>query len=263
MKKKEEQNGAEISGVPVADVPLELGGSRKRIRDRYPDVDPADEAALEEAYSRYMDDSESVIGRYQEVEGRMSELCRMYPEFAELIYNMLENKLPFRAAVAKVFSQEDLIPEEGDEDYEAYRKAYGERQEGLKKRESQTKGIEDNEAKSLETINVFCESKGLDDARKDELVGLINDHFTELLYKRISPAMLEGFLKQMSFDGAVAEAEKAGELRGRNGKIDAKRQQEKAAIYGDGLPGTAGGAVRPAENAPKRNFFELPERKTI
>ena len=104
----------------------------------------------------------------------------------------------------------------------------------------------------------------MDDEQKEQLIGVINDHFTELLYKRISPEMLEGFLKQMSYDDAVAEAEKAGLIRGRNEQIEAKRRSERVAANGDGLPGIGGGgAIQPTEKVRRRNFFDLPERRGI
>lgn len=241
-----------------------LTGFKKRMKERYPDEQVADPEGWEQIYTRYMDETDAEIGNYKQAEGRMTELCSVNPDFAELVYNMLEGKMPFRAAIAKVFSQEDLIPEEGDDDYEAYKRAYDERVGNVKKRDVQTKEIEENEAKSIGLIDEFCQEKGLSDKDKESLVGLINDHFTELLYKRISREMLEGFLKQMSYDTAVSEADKAGEIRGRNEKIEAKRAQERALTAGDGLPGAAGGGAISAGDTPKqRSFFELPERKGI
>lgn len=252
------------AGVQAEELPGMPAAIRQRLQERYPGEQPVDLTGWESMYNRYMDDSEAEMSKYKDAETQMTELCQVYPEFAEVVYELVENRLPFRAAVAKVFSQEDLIPQEGDEDYEAYRTAYAERLEGVKKREVQTKEIEANEAKSLETIDRFCEEKGLDDEKKEQLTGVINDHFTELLYKRISPEMLEGFLKQMSYDDAVVEAEKTGLIRGRNEQIEAKRRREQAAVAGDGLPGAGGGgAIQPAEKVRKRSFFDLPERPGI
>lgn len=252
------------AGVQAEEKPVMPTDVWKRLQERYPGEQPADAAGWESVFGRYLDDSEAEMSRFKEAEAQMTELCRVYPEFAAVVYDMVENRLPFRAAVAKVFSQEDLIPQEGDEDYEAYQAAYTERLDGLKKKDAQTKEIDANEAQSIETIDRFCEEKGLDDEQKEQLIGVINDHFTELLYKRISPEMLEGFLKQMSYDDAVAEAEKAGLIRGRNEQIEAKRRRKQAAVDGDGLPGAGGGgAIQPAEKVRKRSFFDLPERRGI
>lgn len=256
---KEEKGNDGLQGAPT---PQELTGFRVRLRERYPDVQPSDETAWEEISNRYMDDTEKELAVYKEAEGRLTELCQVYPEFGEMIYNMIANKMPLRAAVAKVFSEEDLIPQ--DDDDEAYQKAWGEKTEKLKKQAAQTQELEDNEARSIETIDRFCAEKGLTDEQKEQLTDVINNHFTELLYKRISPEMLEGFLKQMSYDTAVEEAEKAGILRGRNEKIEARRIKERIGMAGDGLPGTGGGgALNPVEKAQKRSFFDLPERKGI
>lgn len=245
-------------------IPVELSGSRKRLKDRYPDEMAEDENGWESLYNRYMDESEAEIGKYKEAEGKMTELCKVYPEFAELVYNMLENKMPLRAAVAKVFSQEDLLPQEGDEDYDAYQEAYRTRVEGVKKKEAQTKEIESNELKSLETIDAFAAEKGLSDEQKEQLTEIINDQFTELLYKRISPEMLEGFLKQMSFESAVKEAEMTGEIRGKNANIEAKRVKEETKAAGDGLPGSSGGGRLNISAKPRaKSFFDIPERKGI
>ncbi len=250
---------------PVKDVqPVELSGSRKRLRDRYPDIIPQDDAGWEELSLRYMDDTDAELGKYKDSESKVTELVSVYPEFGELVFNMVEGKMPLRAAIAKVFSQEDLIPQEGDDDYEAYKKAYGERVEQKGKRDAQTKEIDENEKKSMETIDQFAADKGLSDDQKEQLIGLINDHFTELLYKRISPEMLEGFLKQMSFDAAVSDAEKVGEIRGRNENIEAKRAETKRKESGDGLPNAGGGGALNVDKKPRsRSFFDIDVKKGI
>lgn len=246
------------------ETPLGLTPVRQRLRQRYPDQTPGDPDAWEQIYNRYMDETDAEIGHYKQAECRLDELCQVYPEFAGVVREMLVGQLPFRAAIAKVFSLEDLIPQEGEEDYDAYHAAYGERLARVQKHDGQSREIENNETQSLQTIDRFCGQKGLTDEEKESLIAIINDHFTELLYKRVSPGMLEGFLKQMSFDTAVSEAAKAGEIRGRNEKIEAKRMQERAFVAGDGLPGVGGGgAVTPADFPRRRNFFELPERKGI
>lgn len=257
MEKETEKTDVEVQ-------PVELTGSRKRLKERYPDVDPVDDAGWEELNSRYMDEMDAEIGKYKDSELKMTELISVYPEFGELVFNMVEGKMPLRAAIAKVFSQEDLIPQEGDDDYEAYKKAYGDRVEQKGKRDAQTKEIEENEAKSMETIDQFAADKGLSDEQKESLIEIINNHFTELLYKRISTEMLEGFLKQMSFDTAVADAEKVGEIRGRNENIEAKMAKEKEKTKGDGLPNAGGGGVLNVDKKPKpRSFFDIEERKGI
>lgn len=264
MNRTKKENGADISGVAESVSPAELSGWRVRLKERYPELDAEDGAALDAACERYMTESESELGRYKEVEGQLTELCRVYPEFAELVYNMVTNKMPLRAAVAKVFSEEDLIAQDGDDDYDAYRKAYQERTESVKKRDARTQEIEANEAKSIETIDTFASEKGLSEEEKDGLTELINEHFTELLYKRITPEMLEGFLKQMSFETAVSAAEKTGEIRGKNQKIEALRVKEKSIVAGDGLPVAGGGGpLNPVVKPQNRNFFDLPQRKGI
>lgn len=260
MEEKEDKNVK----APDMEGSVVQTGFRKRLKERYPDEDPADENGWEELYNRYMDESEAEVGKYKDAEGRLTELCKVYPEFGELVYNMLENKMPLRVAVAKVLSQEDLIPQEGDDDYEAFRKAYDERSAAVKKKEGLSKEIEGNENKSLETIDAFCKDKGLSEEQKERLIDLINDQFTELLYKRISPDMLEGFLKQMNFESAVEEAGKAGELKGRNANIEAKRVKEETVSAGDGLPGGGGGGSLNVGRKPlAKSFFDLPERKGI
>ncbi|WP_320974007.1 hypothetical protein, partial [Dysgonomonas capnocytophagoides] len=89
MKEEEKISGQEAS-EDVSVEPVELKGSRKRLKDRYPEENPADEDAWDGLYNRYMDENEAEIGKYKNAEGRMAELCSIYPEFAELVYNMLE-----------------------------------------------------------------------------------------------------------------------------------------------------------------------------
>lgn len=253
----EEENQKE---APV----MELTGTRKRLKERYPEAEPADDAGWEELGNRYMDETDAEIGKYKDSESQMSELIAIYPEFGELVYNMVENKMPLRAAIAKLFSQEELIPQEGDDDYESFKSAYNERVEAKGKKDAQTKEIEENEKKSMDNIDQFAQSKGLSEEQKEQLIDLINNHFNELLFKRITPEMLEGFYKQMSFDTAVSDAEKVGEIKGRNANIEAKRAKEKQKENGDGLPNPGGGgAMKKEERTRERNFFDVGERKGI
>lgn len=251
---EDEKEGTAGDDVLVA----ELAGSRKRLKERYPEEDLTDDGRAEDVYNRYMNEVEGEIGKYRGAEGQLTELCRVYPEFAELLHNMVANKMPLRVAIAKLFAQEDLIPQEGDDDYESYGKVYSERLEGVKKRDAQGKELDANEAASMAEIDRFCTEKGLSDEQKDGLLDVINGHFTELLFKRISTEMLEGFLKQMSFDSAVAEAEQLGEIRGKNANIEAVRVKDRAKTVGDGMPGAVSGGGDGMEPRPQglRNFLE-------
>lgn len=254
--------GSENTDLKVQ--PVELTGSRKRLKERYPDADPADDTGWEELNTRYMDETDSELAKYKDSESKITELISVYPEFGELVFSMVEGKMPLRAAIARIFSQEDLIPQSGDDDYEAYKKAYDDRLEQQGKRDARTKEIEENEAASIKTIDQFATDKGLSDDQKESLIELINNHFTELLYKRISTEMLEGFLKQMSFDKAVSDAGKVGEIRGRNANIEAKMTMDKKNKSGDGLPNPGGGGAVNADKQPKsRNFFDIDARNGI
>lgn len=258
--KNEEKKGN--PGMPEI-TPGRLSAFRERIRAAYPAEDPADDETWDLLGEKLATDYETKLKPFREMEERMNGLLEEEPDFAGVVSDMLENGVPFRVAIAKYFSQEDLIPVEGEEDYDAYRRVKDERLSAAKRKEEQGAEIAANEEATLNVIDDYCEQQGMSDQEKDELIEYVNDVFTNLLYKRISPEMLAGFVKGMHYDTDVAEAAEVAEIKGRNAAIESKRASDSRNRAGDGIPEVGGGGAVNVKRNVKRNFFDIDERPRI
>lgn len=236
---------------------------RERIRLAYPAENPSDDDAWDLLGEKLATDYDARLKPFQDVVARMNELLAEEPDFAGIVCDMLENGVPFRVAIAKHFSQEDLIPVEGEEDYDAYRQVQDERLKTAQRKEQQGAQIAANEEATLKVIDDYCEQQGMSEQEKDELIEYVNNVFTELLYKRISAEMLAGFVKSMHYDTDVAEAAEVAEIKGRNAAIELKRAADNHNVAGDGIPEVAGGGAVNVKRNVKRNFFDIDERPRI
>lgn len=222
-----------------------------RLRERYPDSDPQTDEDWEGLRNRYMDDSEASEKDRADFEKEVNDLIASDKDLAIILNNMMVNKLPFRAAVARSIDLEGLTPQEGDDDYEAWDKAYKERVSENQRLVERSKEIDANEAKSFENIDKFCQEKGYDDSTKEAIVSFINEIFDAIVMKNISSELLEKIDKARTFDSAVRDAALEGEVKGRNANIEAQRVDEMEKEEGDGIPAPRAASSTPL--APKEN----------
>ena len=215
---------------------------RKGLMTKYPDFTAESDEEWSSKEDEYYGEVEDELNTFKAAEAELGDLVKANPELANVLNDMATNKMPFRAALAKYFSQEELIPVEGDDDYEAYEKSYNERLEKSKAREAKDQEMSANEAQSLDAIDAFAQEKGLDDEGKTKLIEYINTFFLDMLNKKISPQMIEMFNNAINYDGDMAAAKEAGEIKGRNTQIEAQIQEEQEREKGDGIPDISKGA---------------------
>lgn len=239
---------------------------RKSIMEKYPDFKAETEDDWNAKEDEYFGEVENDLNAYRSSEAELEEMIKANPDLAEVINDMVNSKMPFRVALARHYSQEDLVPKEGDDDFEAYGKEYNERLARSKRREEIANEIIANEATSLENIDKFAKENGLSDEEKNNLTDYINSFFDDMLHKKISPDMLSMFRNAITHDKDVASAREEGEIKGRNANIKAQMEAEDASDSGDGIPAPGkGGEVRQRrEKQPGEELFDfIGKRKGI
>lgn len=215
---------------------------RKGLMAKYPDFNAETDDEWSAKEDEYYGEVEDELNTFKAAEQELGDVVKANPELANVLNDMAVNKMPFRAALAKYFSQEELIPVDGDDDYEAYEKSYNERLEKSKAREAKDQEMLANEAQSLDAIDAFAQENGLDEDGKTQLIEYINTFFLDMLNKKISPEMISMFHNAINYNSDVAAAKEAGEIKGRNAKIEAQIQEEQDREKGDGLPDVSKGA---------------------
>lgn len=265
MATKKENEVLPVEEIPKEDSTKAMRKYREKIKARYPDANPQTDDEWLDMEDKYAEEVEGMLSQNEADSQVIKEVMMAYPELAMFLNDLFVNKLPLRAAIAKHFAQEDLIPQEGDDDYEVHKKASQERLETVKKREAMDKEIEANQDASISAIDSYAEKNGYSEEQKNGLLDFINDTFQELLMKKISENILSAFDKAMNYDNDVTSAAQAGEVSGKNAAIELKKGKVNEAMAGDGVPILGkGGAIEEKEiGRNQRLFGDIGKRKGI
>ena len=244
-KEKTIEAGAEVAEAPK--MPAYRERLKKRFADREFNSDEDWDNAAEEAYA---EDEES-INVFKDNNKIIDEVIASDKDLAAIIADIVANHIPFRAAVAKRFSPEDLVAKEGDEDYDYYQKSYEERVATGKEIQRIAQERLKNEDEAYDNIDAFCEQKGYSDEDKKEFIGFINEFYNSLSMRKITPEVLQTLDNARHYEEDMASAEESGFVAGKNENIAAKRANEKSKAMADGVPVPQGGGA-PVVEAPKK-----------
>lgn len=244
-KEKTIEAGAEVAEAPK--MPAYRERLKKRFADREFNSDDDWDNAAEEAFA---EDEES-INVFKDNNKIIDEVIASDKDLAAIIADIVANHIPFRAAVAKRFSPEDLVAKEGDEDYEYYQKSYEERVATGKEIQRIAQERLKNEDEAYDNIDKFCEQKGYSDEDKKEFIGYINEFYNSLSMRKITPDILQTIDNARHYEEDMASAEENGFVAGKNENIAATRASEKSKAIADGVPVPQGSGA-PVVEQPKK-----------
>lgn len=240
------------AGVEVAEAP-KMPAYRERLKKRFADREfNSDEDWDNAAEEAFAEDEES-INVFKDNNRIIDEVIASDKDLASIISDIIANHIPFRAAVAKRFSPEDLIAKEGDEDYEYYQKSFEERVATGKEIQRIAQERLKNEDEAYDNIDAFCEKKGYSDEDKKEFIKFINEFYNSLSMRKITPEILQTFDNARHYEEDMASAEENGFVAGKNENIAAKRVSEKNKAAADGVPVPQGGGA-PVVEAPAKKI---------
>ena len=253
------------AGVEVAEAP-KMPAYRERLKKRFTDREfNSDEDWDNAAEEAFAEDEES-INVFKDNNKIIDEVIASDKDLAAIIADIVANHIPFRAAVAKRFSPEDLIAKEGDEDYDYYQKSYEERVATGKEIQRIAQERLKNEDEAYDNIDAFCEKKGYSDEDKKEFIGFINEFYNSLSMRKITPEVLQTLDNARHYEEDMASAEENGFVAGKNENIAAKRADEKNKSMADGVPVPQGGGA-PIVEAPKKKenpmFSDIKKRNFV
>lgn len=228
---------------------------RDRLKAKYPDMAAQTDEDYNIMSEKYFDDTEAEMTRYRDSEKAVSDLIESDPEFKAIVSDMLVNGMPFRVAIAKHINPEDLVYNEEDDNYDNWQKAKQDRLDRAARYAEMQKEIANNEIETSRIFNEFCEEKSIPEEERDAFLQIINDNLIGLLYKKVDKKFLELCYKGSTYDKAVEQAAKEGEINGRNQKIQAEKAKIDKEIAGDGLPNPSGKQTTQEKEKPKKDPF--------
>ena len=245
----EKENTIE-AGVQETEAP-KMPAYRERLKKRFADREFNSEEDWDNAAEEAFAADEESINVFQDNNKIIDEIIASDKDLAAVIADIIANKIPFRAAIAKRFDPEDLVAKEGDEDYEYYQKSYEERVATGKEIQRIAQERLKNEDEAYDNIDAFCEKKGYSDEDKREFIGFINEFYNSLSMRKITPDILQTLDNARHYEDDMNAAEESGYVAGKNENIAATRNTAKAKASGDGVP-VPSGAGAPVVDAPEK-----------
>lgn len=223
----------------------------ERLKSKYPDKDFSDEEALFGQINDDYDDYDEKLSKYQEQEKALSELFASNPRSAAFLIDWRKGEDPIVGMLRKYGKEfKEALEDPSPENLEALAQAnkeYADRVAASEKYEEEyRKNIED----TFKTL-AGMEEEGYSEEELDQamnfLVGIMRDG-TLGKFARESITMA---LKAINHDSDVELADREGEVRGRNSKIEEKLRKSQ---NGDTLPDLAGKHGTTGRMKPKTMF---------
>lgn len=224
----------------------------ERLRKKYPEDNYEDDEVLWGRVDDDFNDYESRIGDYRQREDELMNLFNKDPRSASFISSMARGEDPLVMLVRElgVDGLSDLVEDPArQEELAAANKEYLERMSRDKSLEEEYQA---NMRDSLGNIEALQQERGLTDEQIDAAADLLLKIANEVIVGKFSRENLDMALKALNFDGAVAEAEQNGEVRGRNARIEEKWRKPHE---GDGLPTIGGQNGGEVEGRRRGGFF--------
>lgn len=172
-------------------------------------------------------ESEKVL----EVGRKLTKIGEDAPEFLAWINAIAAGKSGLEAIIEAGIA--DLIPSEGDYDFEGYKKAVAEKKEHSKKAAEQQKIVDNNIAESHKNITDFKAEHKLGEEFQNFIYGVVD----KFMVGQMDKQTLDVFRKGLSYDAKVKELEEKakteraqGVIEGKNTKYEAEKTRKNSDV---------------------------------
>lgn len=210
----------------------------ERMRSRKPDLDFDDEEALYGAIDDDYSDMEGRLGRFTEESGKIKNMLASDPRSAVFLTEWAKGGNPLIKMVER-YGDDFLAalqdPEKREEFAEAHRKWLDRVSENRKLEEQ----AEANLAETFSTLERMQKENGWSEQQTAKIFETANSIFVDGITNIIRPETFTMIANALNYDNAVSEAERLGEVRGRNEQIENRLRKSEPQ---PGMPPTLGGA---------------------
>lgn len=209
----------------------------ERLKAKYPDREFADDEDLFGQVNDDYDNYDNELSRYREQEQALTDMIASNPRSAAFLTDWRNGEDPIIGMIRK-FGDDFKAALEDPDKQEALAAANKEFAERISKEKEYEEEYQKNIKETLATLESMQQEEGLSDkdidTGMDFLVGIVRDGIMGK-FTRESVAMA---LKAVRHDSDVEQADREGEVRGRNTKIKEKLRKSGKS---DGTANLAGG----------------------
>lgn len=181
---------------------------------------------------------------------RLLEIFDEYPELAGIIRD-LDKGADLRVALARHLDIDELKPLDDEPNVDDWKKAREERLNKRKERETFSQRMEENINFSRAEIEAFKKENNLNEQQAQGFFDTVNNLLDQIFEGKVDRKFLSMLHKAQNADKMAEEARKMGEIKGKNEKIEAMKEESKKKA-GDGLPSLGKGANTGAPPEPRK-----------
>lgn len=162
-------------------------------------------------------------------------------------FSDLAKGAPEAEAIARNFDIENLKPQEGDPDYEAWEKGNQERIKRVKEQEKQKKLLEYNQKASVDNFDAWCKKRGITKQKGQQDLQKMFELINQFNMLEINEQALDTMYRAIHHEEEVEKAEKKAAIKAKN-EVASKKIEKKDPV-GDGLPNITGSGKTPEGKA--------------
>ena len=218
----------------------------ERLKAKYPDKEYADDEAIFGQINEDYDNYDKELSGYKEREKALSDLFASHPRSAAFLMDWRKGEDPIVSMVRK-FGDDFKEALEDPAKQEALAAANKEFADRIAKEEQYEAEYQNNIKETLSSLETMQREKGLSDDDIDGamelLVGIVRDG----IMGKFTPESVKMAIKAIKHDIDVEEADREGEVRGRNTRIEEKLRKEGRSDGTANLAGKNGGGSRKRE----------------
>lgn len=217
----------------------------KRMMGLYPDRQFENDDELFSEFDNHVQGLEDYKKRGMEANSQLVAIMESDPNLAAVLRDMMKGST-FRSAIARHFDIDQLKPTEEDEDFESWGANLESRKKEKAERDAYLKELDDNYQYTNAEFEKFASEKGLSEEELSRFVQEVDNVMTDLYKGKVSADVLDLFHKGLVFEKALEEAASDAEVRGKNAKIEVKKEEK----VGDGLPNTTSATKATVQRTP-------------
>lgn len=221
----------------------------ERLRTKYPDKEFVDDEALFGQINDDYDSYDNELSGYREREKALSDLFASNPRSAAFLTDWRNGEDPIVGLVRK-FGDDFKAALEDPEKQEALAAANKEYAERIAKEGEFEDEYQKNIGETLSTLEAMQQEEGLTDEDIDNAMEFLMGIMKDGLLGKFSRESITMALKAIQHDAHVEQADKEGELRGRNTKIEEKLRRGGKSDGTASLGSKNGGGKGASRNMP-------------